>query len=54
MKLGATEQVSYHLVMPGEELIVDSGVLHGGVAGPDGWTYLAAQEVPADSDRSRD
>jgi quercetin dioxygenase-like cupin family protein len=45
LKLGDDPDAQYHLVLPGQELVVGDGVLHGGVAGPDGWTYLAAGAV---------
>ena len=48
MKLGANDNASYHVVLPGDELVVDTGVTHGGVAGPDGWRYLAAAEPDPD------
>jgi hypothetical protein len=47
LKLGADHDAGYHLVLPGHELVVGDDVLHGGVAGPEGWRYLAAGPPPS-------
>ena len=47
MKLGEDADATHHVLLPGQELLVGSDVLHGGVAGPDGWTYLAASAPPS-------
>ena len=48
MKVGADDRATHHLVMPGDELVIETGVIHGGVAGPDGWRYIAAAEPDTD------
>jgi hypothetical protein len=45
MKVGSGNEVTYRLALPGDELMIESSVLHRGVAGPEGWEYIAGHQA---------
>ena len=45
MKVGSGDAATYHLALPGDELVIEEGERHGGVAGPEGWEYVVGHQA---------